>query len=65
MDRASAYDSEAVDLQLQGVATVFAPTDSAFRSLGQAQMDAILNDREMIVKVGRSPEVQHANWHRH
>ena len=47
----SAYDSEALGLQLQGVSTVFAPTDRAFRSLGQAQLDAVLNDRQMLTKV--------------
>ena len=51
MDRVSAYDSEALGLQLQGVSTVFAPTDRAFRSLGQAQIDALLNDREMLTEV--------------
>ena len=51
VDRASAYDPEALELKLQGAATVFAPTDRAFRSLGQARMDAILNDNEMLIKV--------------
>ncbi|KAF0298435.1 Periostin [Amphibalanus amphitrite] len=50
MERASAYDAKALELQLQGVATVFAPTDTAFRALGQTQMDAILNDRETLLK---------------
>ena len=63
MDRVSAYDSEALDLQLQGVNTVFAPTDSAFRALGRAQMDAILNNNEMLTKVrGHRQGLKHRLW---
>ena len=51
VDRVSAYDSEALALQLQGAATVFAPTDRAFRSLAQNQMHDILNNNQRLVQV--------------
>ncbi|XP_037086624.1 transforming growth factor-beta-induced protein ig-h3-like [Pollicipes pollicipes] len=50
MERVMAADPHSLDLRNDGVFTIFAPTDDAFQALGQAGVDALMSDIELLTK---------------